>query len=231
MLWTPAQRGAELIAWLDADPAYVTLVTGAVAAWTERSGSGRDFEQTTVPDRLGYSASDPAYGGLPVLLGNGAGYLIGRASWATAQPITLYFVGETGANADYKTAWDGSSTSAQRLTLRADPSEQATIYAGSAGVTSAASFATPSIVCAVFNGALSALYVRSTTASVTGNPGTEGIATPIIGRAAIPGAAYLLPTGGKIQTIVVIQGADDATKRRRMFEYLSGKTGLAVTGL
>ena len=229
MLWTPAQRGAELIAWLDADPAYVTLATSAVAAWLDRSGNARNFSQGIAPSRFGYSASDAAYGNRPVLLGTGAGNLDADAAWSIAQPFTIYVVGESGTSADWKTFID-DKVGASRVVVRADPTEQGSIYAGTANVTGAALANTPSIMCAVFNGASSAFYIRSTTAAASGNPGSQGLGTPIIGRAA-PGPAYYLAADGKIAEIVIVSGADDATERAQMLRYLSGKFALSVTGL
>lgn len=228
-LWTPAQRGAELIAWLDAASSYVTLATGSVAAWLDRSSNARHFSQASAPNRFGYSASDPAYNGRGVLLGTGAGHLDADAAWSIAQPVTVYLVGESGTSGDWKTFID-DKVGATRLLVRADPSEQSSIYAGSANVTATALANTPSIFAAVFNGASSALYVRSTTAGATGNPGTQGLGTPIIGRAA-PGPSYYLPTDGKIAEIVIVSGADDATERAQMMRYLSSKFALSVTGL
>lgn len=225
--WTPARRGAALIAWLDADPAYVTLATGSVAAWLDRGGGGKNFAQGSAPNRFGYSASDAAYGGRPVLLSTGSSYLDASAAWSLSQPFTLYAVCETGNSADWKTIVDGASP---RTVLRADPTEMASIYAGSANVTSATLLNTPSIVCAVFNGASSALYVRSTTAAVTGNPGTQGIGTPRIGSE-VPGPSYPIAADGKIAELIWISGADDATKRAQMMTYLKSRYGLAVTGL
>lgn len=229
VLWTPAQRGAELIAWLDADPAYTTLVTGAVAAWLDRSGSARHFSQGTAPSRLGYSASDAAYGNRPVLLGTGAGNLDADAAWSIAQPFTIYVVGESGTSADWKTFID-DKVGVNRVVVRADPTEQGSIYAGAANVTGTTLANTPSIMCAVFNGPPSALYIRNTTAAASGNPGSQGLDQPTIGRAA-PGPAYYLAADGKIAELVFVSGADDATERAQMLRYLSSKFALSVTGL
>lgn len=228
--WTPARRGAALIAWLDADPAYVTLATGSVAAWLDRGGGGKNFAQGSAPNRFGYSASDAAYGGRPVLLGTGSSYLDAAGAWSLSQPTTLYAVCETGNSADWKTIVDDIGVS-PRTVLRADPTEMASMYAGSANITSATLFNTPSIVCAVFNGASSALYVRSTTAAVTGNPGTQDIGTPRIGYAAQGTTPYPIAADGKIAELIWISGADDATKRAQMMTYLKSRYGLAVTGL
>lgn len=229
-MWTPAQRGADLIAWLEAEASSVTLASG-VAAWAALSGTNKGFSQASAPSRLGYSASDPAYGGRGVLLGNNVGYLLGDANWAESQPITLYFVGSLGDSVDWKTAWDGSTSAADRLTLRADPTEQGSIYAGAANVTGTTLANAPSIVCAIYDGAGSSLRISSTTAAVTGNPGTQGIAIPLVGRAAIDGVGYVLPTGGKIHAFAITRVADSAAQRAQMMSYFSRRTNLAVAGL
>lgn len=227
--WTPAQRGAELIAWLDADTAFVTLATGAVAATLDRSDNGKTFSQGTAPNRLGHSASDASYGGHGVLTGTGSGYLDADAAWSIAQPVTIYLVGESGTNADWKTFLD-DKLGVSRVVIRADPSEQGSIYALSANVTGTTLVNTPSILCAVFNGASSALYISSTTAAVSGNPGSSAIGTPRIGLAA-PGPGYTAPTGWKLAAGIWVSGADDATERAQMLAHLSERYGIAVAGL
>jgi hypothetical protein len=225
--WTPRRRGADLYAWLRADLG-VTLASGAVAAWADQSGNGRNFAQGTPSLRLGHSASDAAFNNLPVVIGSTTGELPAVGAWTRAQPLTLYAVTTSGNSGDWKTVVD--ATAGDRAVLRADPTEQGSIFAGSANVTGTTLLNSPSIVCAVFNGASSALYIRSTTAAATGNPGTQGIGTPIIGRAA-PGPAYYLPTDGKIAELVWIAGADSAAQRAQMFRYFSRRYALAVTGL
>lgn len=229
MLWTPAQRGAELIAWFDADPAYTTLVTDSVAAWLDRSGNGRHLSQGTAPNRLGYSASDAAYGNRPVLLGTGSGSLDADAAWSIAQPVTVYLVGESGTNADWKTFID-DKVGDPRVVVRADPTEQGSIYAGTANVTGTTLANAPAIMCAVFNGASSALYIGSTTAAVSDNPGSQGLSQPRVGLAA-PGPSYSAPAGWKMNRLLFFSGADDSAKRRQVLDYLSRETGLSVTGL
>lgn len=229
MLWTPAQRGAELIAWLDADPSYVTLATSAVAAWLDRSGNARNFSQSSAPNRFGHSASDAAYGGRAVLLGTGPGYLDADAAWSIAQPVTVYLVGESGTNADWKTFID-DKIGDPRVVVRADPTEQGSIYAGTANVTGTTLANAPAIMCAVFNGASSALYIGSTTAAASGNPGSQGLSQPRVGLAA-PGPSYSAPAGWKMAELIFVSGADDATERAQMLRYLSGKFALSVTGL
>jgi len=224
--WTPNIR--KPLAWLRAEQG-VSLVSGAVAAWGDQSGNGRHFSQGSAPNRFGYSASDAAYNGSPVLLGTGSSYLDAIASWAIAQPFTVYLVGESGNSADWKTIIDDTGAS-PRSVVRADPTEMASMYAGAANITSATLFNTPSIVCAVFNGASSALYVRSTTAAVTGNPGTQGIGTPRIGYAA-PGPSYPIAADGKLATAVWFAGADSTAQRAQMFRFLRGRYHLAIAGL
>lgn len=226
--WTPKRRGADLLAWLRADLG-VSIASG-VAAWADQSNNARDFSQGSVPSRLGYSSSDAAYGNRAVVTGTGSGFLDAIAAWTIAQPFTLYVVGEIGNSADWKTLVD-STVAGNRPILRTNPSEQASLYAGSADVTSAVAINAPSIMCAVFNGASSALYLSSTTAAITGNPGSHGIATPRLGRAADGGSSYYLPSDGKIAEVVWTVGADDSSERAQMLRYFSVRYGLAVTGL
>ena len=128
---------------------------------------------------------------------------------------------------DYKTFADANTGA--RLIVRATAAEMASIYGGSANVEPGASVAGPSIICAVFNAASSAVYVSDVTASATGNPGSGGLGTPRVGMGAA--SVYPLPSNGKIAEIVYVSAAHDATARALVLSYLARRYNLSVTGL
>lgn len=50
--WTPASLGSDLALWLDADDAgTITLTSGTVSQWDDKSGNGRHASTTTAADR------------------------------------------------------------------------------------------------------------------------------------------------------------------------------------
>ena len=73
-LWRPTQLGAELGLWLDAeDTASITLNTGNVAQWNDKSGNNRHASQAA-------GASQPAYTGKHIQF-NGTNFLSCQPGW------------------------------------------------------------------------------------------------------------------------------------------------------
>ena len=69
--WTPADLGASLALWLDAeDTASITLNGSNVAQWDDKSGNGRNFSQGTAASQPTYNAT--ALSGKPALVFNGS---------------------------------------------------------------------------------------------------------------------------------------------------------------
>lgn len=221
--WTPAQRA--LYAWFRSDLG-VSIVGSGVATWADQSGNARDVTQGTDPNRPGWSASDALFAGLPALTWAGAQWLDG-AAWNIAQPFTVYVVGQSGSLADWRTILDHNGSGA-RSAVRVEPSNLLATYAGVANVTSA-NVANASIFATIFNGASSAHYVNSVTASGTSSPGTDGLGTPRVGAG--PGGIYTLKSTSRICEIVVASGADSAAQREQMFRYLNRRYAIAVAGL
>ena len=221
--WTPA-RLSNLAAWFRAD---LGVTGSSVSAWADQSGNGRHLAQGTGSAQPTYSASDAAYGGRPVLTFDGGDYFDALASWGLSQPVTIYVVGQSGTSGDYKTFVDANAGA--RLIVRSTAAEMASIYGGSANVEPGASVAGPSIICAVFNAASSAVYVSDVTASATGNPGSGGLGTPRVGMGAV--SVYPLPSNGKIAEVIYVNAAHDAATRAQVLSYASKRYNLSVTGL
>jgi hypothetical protein len=222
--WTPRRYGADLDLWLRADLG-VTLASG-VAAWADQSGKGRHFSQGSTPNRLSHSASDAAFNNRAVLVGTGAGWLVGPA-WTLAQPFTILLVAAAGSFVNWRTFFDANGVPRGGL-VRAEPANLLATYAGTVNVTSA-SIASPSIIAAIFDGTSSAHYVSSTTAGGLSSPGTDGFNTPLIGAG--PGGIYPLQSVSKLAELVVVKRALTLADVKRFQRYARGRYGLAVTGL
>jgi hypothetical protein len=223
--WTPRLYGSDLSAWLRADRG-ITLVSGAVSAWSDQSKNTRNFSQSTPGNRLGYSTSDAAFNNRPVLVGTGSGWLVGPA-WTLAQPFTVLLVATAGTYADWRTFLDASSTPRGGL-VRAEPANLLATYAGATNITSA-SIVSPSIIAAIFDGASSAHYVSSVTPGGLSSPGPDGFNTPLIGAG--PGGIYPLQSVSKLAEIAIVKRALTLADIKRFQRYARGRYGLPVTGL
>jgi hypothetical protein len=64
--WTPADLGASLALWLDAeDTASITLNGSTVSQWADKSGNGRNATQATAASQPTYTAADAVLNGKP----------------------------------------------------------------------------------------------------------------------------------------------------------------------
>jgi len=75
--WTPAELGADLALWLDADDAStITLNGSTVSQWSDKSGNGRNATQATAGNQPTYTAS--GLNGKPVITfpGSGQGFVL-----------------------------------------------------------------------------------------------------------------------------------------------------------
>lgn len=222
--WTPKRYGADLDLWLRADLG-VTLSSG-VAAWADQSGNARHFSQGSVPNRLSHSSSDAAFNNRAVIVGTGAGWLIGPV-WTRSQPFTILLVAAAGSFADWRTFFDANSTPRGGL-VRAEPANLLATYGGTANVTSA-SIASPSVIAAIFDDASSAHYVSSVTPGGLSSPGTDGFNTPLIGAG--PGGIFHMRSVSKLAELVVVKRALALADIKRWQRYARARYGIAVTGL
>jgi hypothetical protein len=89
-LWTPLSMSTS--AWYDAsDPATITLNSGKVAQWNDKSGNGRHLMQTSATKRPPFNASDASMNGLPTI-GNSAATATYLDSTATINVKKAYMV-------------------------------------------------------------------------------------------------------------------------------------------
>ena len=219
-LWTPAGRGTDVQLWLQAD-LEAAVSGGRVTDWADQSTYSRDYTQATSGLQFDLVTADAAYGNKPVLQSRGGQYMAPAGAWTLPQPFTTYVVADSAA-ATYETVFDNTLT--PQCIFRGSPFGWE-LYGGAAAI-NAGTCTAPSIVCGVFNGANSALYLTPATAAVSGSTGTTGVSSPRLGVA--PGAIYPLGTGARVFAWIIVSGADSLSQRTDMMRYLSGCTGIAL---
>jgi hypothetical protein len=223
--WTPASD-EDLVAWWDMGAGATVNGSNQLTALADQSGTGDAAKDLAFAGAgsIAYTASDAAYNDMPTATFSGNQRLEGSGAWAVAlaQPHTIYIVGES--DTDGGRIIDGGASGGRAMIVRSGTLWQ--IYAmGGAGVNATGSVAAnPSMVCGVFNGASSAVYVGSdfSSAAGTGNPGTNSVAQFVLG--ALGGGGGEL--NGKIAEVIVSSGAHDATLRANYAAYFAGKFGL-----
>lgn len=224
---------ANLLGWYRADQG-VTLVSGLVSAWADISGSGdagRNLAQATAGLRPTPVASDSRLGGAPAISFPRANDILQSGSWSPAVvfPSTMYLVG-------YQTSpiiglmIDGVDTSNRQYLYVSSDHEYSMGTSGSADATGSAggtnAVANPHVICANF-AASGAIYIDdSQTAKGSGvmtskNP--PGISVGNVENDA--GLTY----NGSIGEVLIYGGSHDAATRKRVFAYLGGRYGVAVT--
>jgi hypothetical protein len=221
-VWTPAKL-TGLAFWLRADLG-ISLNGSNVSAWADQSGSGRNVLQNTAANQPPFAASDAGFGGNAVvgaLSDVDPDYLTSAAFTSIPQPYTFYAVLQLPDTVGTRDAFDLSSSF---VLVRQNSTPQVLINAG-LSVTASGSLTSPTILCAVFNGASSALYLNSTTAAATGNAGTNAFDLLRIGINHAGGA----PAGGKYAEIFLDATANDAATRAKAMAYLSARHKITVT--
>lgn len=96
--WTPDDLGAALGMWLDAsDSDTITLVSGNVSQWDDKSGNNRDFTQGTAGNRP--TLQTAGINGLDTIAFDGSNDALARAveSWAYDYPINVFVLFKAGA--------------------------------------------------------------------------------------------------------------------------------------
>lgn len=124
-LWTPAELGASLALWLDADDAStITLNGSTVSQWSDKSGNGRNATQGTAANQPTYTAS--GLNGKPVLTwgANSISSLV--TAFTLNHPLSVYSVAQANAPTNAVRAIVGSGYVSYALgTLTASPATYA----------------------------------------------------------------------------------------------------------
>ena len=223
-LVSPRSRGNNLLLWIYGE-AGVTQSSNLISNWADQSQqsySNRDYVASG-GFRPTYTASDSEFGNRGTATFNGSGnWMANAGAWGTlpSAPYTIYVVGKSTGSAGVFFASGGASN-------RSDvdvSSSNAHAYAGS-NLTTSTPVTSACIICVVFNGASSAIYVNgSLTAVVSGDVGAQTISTTYLGGNY--GGGNLLT--GKIASVVITRGADTARQRAEMISYLGTYYGITV---
>lgn len=223
-LWTPATLPNK-IAWYD--PAQnLTRATNRVSAWGDSSGVGdtnRNAVQATSSARPLYTAADSNFNNAPTVKDDDGARYLATGTWGATytQPFAIFLVGTL-----VNRLVDGN-TAGNRTAILA--STDWSYYAGGSVVQSSiANNSTPQCVCAVFNGASSAFYIRdATTANVGGNPGSNALnVLGLLGTSDGQG----LGLGDTVAEIVIVSGIPAAADIKNFFRYAGAKYGVTVSG-
>lgn len=154
---------------------------------------------------------------------------------ACASPFTMFVVGTAGTGAGDKCPfqlWDGATAKTAEFL-----NNGTTTYLYIDGVTTlntAHTWTTPEVVCGVANGASSALYISSITATATGTAGTmtTGADDYFLIGANNAYSRYWSGTGGgavgKIAAILVYKGALSTADRTSVTNWLGTRYGITI---
>jgi hypothetical protein len=208
--------------WLDStDNASLTINSGRVTTWGDKSGDGNNFVQvaTTFAPTIGgtingqqstsFISTDNTYmtcGGITV-----------------AQPFTVFAVQQMLAGPDYSFIIDGTN-SGNRASLLSAPATPNFFYQinGLTGVTPLNSSA--HVVAAYYNGANSAIYYNSTTPEITGMTTATNISGLTLGSRYSLDEGFLNSYLGELRIYQGIPGTNDIAN---MITTLKSKWGIA----
>lgn len=216
----------SLAGWWRVSADSVTIATG-VSQWNDLSGNARHLTQATGGTQPAYTAL--GIGGLPSLTFVATKYLdCVAATWgvATPQPNTVYIVGHTTQDTqrDFLDNVTGAGDR-QIFGTTTSPSPQPFVYAGASLLAPTQALTSATVMGYIANGNSTAIYLAdSQTAKVTGAGGALGMGSLRVG--ASQGATT--PLVGQVSEIIVYAASHDATTRRRVFQYLGSRYGLAV---
>lgn len=205
----PAVLGSA--AWYRAGIGQTDAGSGALSAWADQSGNGRNLLQGT-------GANRPAIQADGSVLFDGIDDYMQTAAFVQGQPFTVYLV--------FSMNTAGTGVIFDRLT--GSPATSALVYNNSAtslemfctasGPQSAIVTNTPLVLTAAFNGASSLLQSNSGTAG-TGDPGPTGLDGLTLG------ARNDLAVFGAIRVweMIIRNGADSEATRLQFQQYLKNR--------
>lgn len=205
-------RDPSCLAYYDADVGNVVLNAGNVSLWKNSSSiyteSARDTVQATAINQPAYTQSDSDFAGHgSIYFGSGTLLQSTAFSAALAQPVTYYAAMRLSASATGTCAlMDGIGTVGFRQMIYFTNGAP-TIFAGTV-VNGSGDYKNQTVIlCAIFNGASSALYLNNTTTPViTGNPGAQSIDAITLGNSASNSNPFI----GEVGFFGAYSGADSA---------------------
>lgn len=209
----------NLVAWYRADLG-ISLFGSDVANWANQRGS--DVHTDLQGNTLNYPtfvASNSSYNNQPTVhFPNTMAYSEGDWSTPLLQPCTIFMVAD---NANTTGEWfDGDVA---RAIVGGGGAAPLYMYAGNL-LTGTALGSSKSAICAVFNGASSALYVSAKTPTVTGDAGSSGIDRLSIGFHNV----MIYGMNGDVGELLVFDKALDATERGGVWSYISNRYAITI---
>jgi len=222
-VWNPSMISTAL--WLDAaDASTVTLVSGAVSQWNDKSGNNRNATQATVGNRPTYTSA--ALNGKNVVAFPGTACMTAN-NVAITQPgnVTVFAVAQysTGTGAQFY------GVSANGVGILKSSTEIQIFRAGSAAsVGQSAGNLVPVLSSAGQNGVNAFVSVNGNTPSITSSfpTSTTTNSTNAIIGALVDGSPPTLPISGYIAELLVVNTYDTSANLSKTVGYLAHKWGL-----
>lgn len=205
-------------------------INGEIASVPDLSGHGNTISAVGALGSRPGSVADADYGGQRVAtLSGAAGEAFARATFtqgAEPQPTTHYWLGELGSLATNQFLFDGDATHRQFLHWNA--SSQRLEYFAGVTVDSgrALDVNTPVVICVIFDGALSELFVDDFAEPVhEGNPGTNGIS---MYEAGVRSGGTMSLMNGRWAASYAYAAAHDASQRAAVAAYITHTFSLQI---
>jgi len=137
--WTPSLISTAL--WLDAaDSSTITLTSGAVSEWRDKSGNARHFSQSTAGSRPTVAAA--SQNGRDALLCNGTSHHLNGPN--SPEPYLIAAVAKTATTSTYRTVYGAQTTSPLPLSAvylqTGDPARTLSFVRGVIGDNTSTSF-------------------------------------------------------------------------------------------
>ena len=220
-LFSPADRNP--LVWMDPSQGVTTNVGSEITQWNDQGTEGLIFTQDTIgvtPAPLPtFVTSDPSFGGKPTALFTPPNASL-RANMTSSTPVSIY-VAALAQNLDLRTIV--SLFTGRSINFGYAP--YGWYMAHGLPITSGNTTLGPHVLCAVFNGVNSALYIDSSEApAATGNPGT-GVSGPSNLEAYLGSGS---PTGTntiRIGMVIVVNGVDTQAQIAKMFAFFGAYYG------
>lgn len=214
------------LVWLPADAAAISG-SNVTAVPNRAAGStvlNLGVAQATSGSQPTYQSSRASFGGRPAIVHSGGTRYLDSAVLGTtrAQPFTFYVVAEWTTPSSLSHLFDGVDATSRVIVT--SYSNQALISSGSDLNGGTITAATATLICGVFNGASSAIYIGDmATAVKTGTAAANALRSLRIGAT----NSGTNPFSGAWGTIGAFAGAHDATTRARIGDMLRSKYGIA----
>lgn len=234
MLWTPAEITTAI--WLDAaDPDTITIASGKISQWADKSGNARHISQSSDAARPVITAA--VQNGMDVVTFDGNDVLATAASFPETgnAEFSMFWVHKKTAAGGSVFGWGNSTNALQTVGFYDDGTGAGIAYSGGH-----AYFCAPATINTTnvwsYTKTAGAINVTSTLTKDGANAGTSGhsastpniVAGPlVVGQWANYTAGARLT--GHVAELIICPAALDATGRQRVEGYLAHKWDLAAS--